>query len=461
MEICVDKNKQFKGLFVQDKQMGKAFEAYAELVCLDATYKLLNLGLPVFLMLCEDLSGQSEIIALSMIASEDTTSVRWMLATFKKLNPTWTNIRVVMADKDLKERDVIKDELPNESILICLFNTFRTFRREITCDKMGITAGQRVTCVEWIQKLAYSSSEDEYNKLHKDLQSNCPKNVVEYFNHNWHPLKGEWVLGLKAECGSFLNMTNNRLECINGKLKQVINHHSSLQEFIDKFFIILQSLRTERDHKAALTFHKTKVFLFSENSDERRYCQLLTSYASSFVVKQLKLVDKVKEIQRKDEKYVVETNDGIKTVSECSCECVFHKSMKLPCRHMFSLRKRLGIPLFDASICDKRWTSEYYHSTQRLFSEFSLQPSVAITMIEKPPRRLSQHEKFKKANVCTTELAAVISEASHVNFYRRLEMVQNLCEYWKSGKEVGLKLIDEGLYLCNHLAVILYVSVHS
>ena len=55
--------------------MGKAFEAYPELVCLDATYKLLNLGLPVFLMLCEDSNGQSEIIALSMIASEDTTSV--------------------------------------------------------------------------------------------------------------------------------------------------------------------------------------------------------------------------------------------------------------------------------------------------------------------------------------------------------------------------------------------------
>ena len=39
VELRVDTNKQFKGLFVQDKQMSKAFEAYpAELVCLDATY---------------------------------------------------------------------------------------------------------------------------------------------------------------------------------------------------------------------------------------------------------------------------------------------------------------------------------------------------------------------------------------------------------------------------------------
>ena len=166
VEICTDENKQFRGVFVQDTQMGKAFEAYPELVCLDATYKLLNLGLPVFLMLCEDSNGQSEIIALFMVASEDATNIRWMLDTFKKLNPKWNNIRVVMADKDLKERGIIKKEFPNASTLICLFHTLRTFRREITCDKMGITAGQRATCLELIQKLAYSSSEEEYNKLH-------------------------------------------------------------------------------------------------------------------------------------------------------------------------------------------------------------------------------------------------------------------------------------------------------
>ena len=80
-----------------------------------------------------------------------------------------------MADKDLKEQDVIRNELPNASILICLFHTLRTFIREITCDKMGITAGQRVTCLELIQKLAYSSSEDEYNKIHGDFNLTVQK----------------------------------------------------------------------------------------------------------------------------------------------------------------------------------------------------------------------------------------------------------------------------------------------
>ena len=68
-------------------------------------------------------------------------------------------------------------------------------------------------------------------KLHGDLKSNCPKiNVIEYFNHSsMAPFeKDEWVLGLMVECGSFINMTNNCMESINGKLKEVGNKSSQL-----------------------------------------------------------------------------------------------------------------------------------------------------------------------------------------------------------------------------------------
>jgi len=56
------------------------------------------------------------------------------------------------------------------------------------------------------------------------------QDVKDYFNKNWYPIKEEWVLGLKSECGSFL------------KLKQVIYQHSSLEGFMEKFFVILNAL---------------------------------------------------------------------------------------------------------------------------------------------------------------------------------------------------------------------------
>ena len=44
--------------------MREAFKAYPEIIFIDATYKLRELGLPVYLMLCEDSNGQSEIVCL-------------------------------------------------------------------------------------------------------------------------------------------------------------------------------------------------------------------------------------------------------------------------------------------------------------------------------------------------------------------------------------------------------------
>ena len=215
--------------------MKEVFKAYPELIFVDITYKLLNLGFPTILILSEDSNGQSEISAVCLLASEDGNSIKWTFDTFKQHNDRWEAIHVVMADKDLKEQDVIKQCLPNAVVLICLFHTSQTFHREVSYEKVGISSGQRIMRLELFQKMAYAATDDEYTGLYTQFQTSGSKEVLNYFNESWYPIKSEWVLGLKSSCGSFLNATNNRLECINGKLKQVINHHSILEDFISIF----------------------------------------------------------------------------------------------------------------------------------------------------------------------------------------------------------------------------------
>ena len=110
---------------------------------------------------------------------------------------------IYMADKDLKDRDVIKQCLPKAVVLICLFHTLQTFHREVTCEKLGISSGQRRMCSELLQKMAYAATEDEYTRLYAQFQTSASKEILNYFNESWHPIKGEWVLGLKLSCGSF------------------------------------------------------------------------------------------------------------------------------------------------------------------------------------------------------------------------------------------------------------------
>ena len=83
-----------------------------------------------------------------------------MVGIFKKHNPEWEATCVLMADKDMTERDVLAAEFPSAELLICLFHTFRSFRREVVVDKMCITPGQRNMCLELLQQMAYATSEE-------------------------------------------------------------------------------------------------------------------------------------------------------------------------------------------------------------------------------------------------------------------------------------------------------------
>ena len=127
------------------------FQCYPEILLVDATYKLNDLRLPLYVMLVVDGNGESEIVGLMLAADERQETIRQMMVYFKDLNPKWNEINCVMADNDMTERQVITEELPQAGLLICLFHTMRTFRREVTTEKMGISNDERIQALEILQ----------------------------------------------------------------------------------------------------------------------------------------------------------------------------------------------------------------------------------------------------------------------------------------------------------------------
>jgi len=119
-----------------------------------------------------------------------------------------------------------------------------------------------------------------------------------------------------------------------------------------------------------------------------------------------------------DGEYSLHTSEGMKKVTDTTCGCVFNSSMLLPCRHVFALRRKLDKPLYDPSICDKRWTTTYYKSTQRIFLSSDTEPSLTLKTSSKHIRKLSQHQKFREASIITAELASIASYASSIHFQR-------------------------------------------
>ena len=63
---------------------------------IDATYKLNELRMPLYLMMAIDDNGQSEIVAIFLTSVETKPVITDMIRTFKEVNPAWERIGVVM-----------------------------------------------------------------------------------------------------------------------------------------------------------------------------------------------------------------------------------------------------------------------------------------------------------------------------------------------------------------------------
>uniref|UniRef100_A0A1X7UWE1 ZSWIM1/3 RNaseH-like domain-containing protein n=1 Tax=Amphimedon queenslandica TaxID=400682 RepID=A0A1X7UWE1_AMPQE len=108
VEVFVNAGNVLQGFFFQDKSMKQVYSAYPKLLCMDATYKLLKLRFPLYVILVEDGNGISEVAAaflwleetefekfnrtlritikLASLASEETGSVlRKQTAVLQKL----------------------------------------------------------------------------------------------------------------------------------------------------------------------------------------------------------------------------------------------------------------------------------------------------------------------------------------------------------------------------------------
>lgn len=75
-------------------------------------------------------------------ANETKVAIMKMVESFKAANPLWANTCVVISDKDFLEQDVFHTEFPAVSVFLCLSYVLRSFRREVTSNKLDLLSGE-------------------------------------------------------------------------------------------------------------------------------------------------------------------------------------------------------------------------------------------------------------------------------------------------------------------------------
>ena len=126
-----------------------------------------------------------------------------------------------MADKDGTRRKVVREYYPECSLLICLFHSLRSFKREVRDSAYEMTESQQNTLKKIFQKMAYTPNKVFYMEQYNLFLENSSAVFSEYFIKNWHGIREQWVRGYMFVRESYFNTTNNRLESFNRKLKSV------------------------------------------------------------------------------------------------------------------------------------------------------------------------------------------------------------------------------------------------
>ncbi|ELU01290.1 hypothetical protein CAPTEDRAFT_201210 [Capitella teleta] len=105
-----------------------------------------------------------------------------------------------MANKDMVERDVVREEHPQVELLICLFHTLKVLRSQFTFAKHKIAEDKRQALLKHVQAVAYSSSEAKYQQRYTELKqcSGAESSAITYFNTYWNPICSQWKVRLFA-----------------------------------------------------------------------------------------------------------------------------------------------------------------------------------------------------------------------------------------------------------------------
>ena len=409
LSVKYSTDNEVQGIFIQDSKMRSDYDKFPEVLLADGTYKVNDIHMPLYSFVVIDGNMDTQTACFFLLVKEDESSLRDIITVFKKHNPAYVKTGIIITDKDLTERHVFRDEFPDAKLQICLFHVLRTFGREITTTKANITPADRQEILQMIEKIVYSRTSEEYDRLYASFMDRCTCNSVKsYYNQQWHTIREEWVEAFKIQSLNFGTSTNNRIESFFGKIKHVVDHRTSLKDFILKALGVVKMRRMERRHKVVVSDLKRSVKKYTIDPDLMAYIALLMQIAWTIV--------------RGEFAKMHDPTNSTYTTTEQTCTCTLFRTKHLPCRHILALNQNRGNSLFVRDAVLDRWTKAHNDRHQDF-----------VTIVEhsqgRKPKKdslLDYNGKFKKAMSTMHLIATNMSMFGEQTYNRTLQQMDDI-----------------------------------
>ena len=233
----------------------------------------------------------------------------------------------------------------------------------------------------------------------------------------------------------FANTTNNRLECHNHKLKDVVSQAMSLSDMFMNVLLFCRTNAEEYTHKVFIEEFSTRSTVDDSIADVSMINTTCTAYSA----------DRIVTVSSGDSNgdFIAVYKSGEHHVSliDNNCSCSFSKVMGIPCWHIFVVRASQNLPVFEVQLVARRWHKDYQLLCELLDDchEEGKSDAIQVPAIDTSVplhSTLSKNHKYKKVLGLGQKLAALSSECGMVEFRRKADILESLLKYWERNCDI-------------------------
>jgi hypothetical protein len=375
--------------YYQNNTMKELYQNFGEILFVDGTYSLNRNNYPCYIMTVRDCNGNSQIVAIAVLAYEREGCLNVFFNTFANNNDVSTT-KAIMIDKDLTEWKCLKNNFPQSNIYFCKFHCEKIFKREIKNKKLLPLLTELLECK------TSRKFDEAYEQLKTELK--LDNRDEKYLNDNWLNCMDNWVKYKRINGYTLGNDTNNAVETINSILKNFVDKNAPMHDCLQGIFDLIDYLKTKFDYKTFL--QRSKVRIDTTNKEDEIISIInkeCTPYAAELVINQYKASKtcNYKAIYRTTEAsltsgnatYLINNYLSLTEDSVPNCTCWDFLSYNLPCRHVFYVRNAANLDtsdIFKSFMVIERWKNRNASSSIRPVSiQSNTQSTIHITNINR------------------------------------------------------------------------------
>ena len=186
--VIVNEANELSIFYYASSQLHRLYEKFPEVLMIDGTYNVNASRMPLYSFMIEDGNGHGRTIFYAAATDESTQNLMAIVQAFKQCHPAYVYTKVCIIDKDFTELAVLKEELPDTTILFVSFMLSYKAVADLEVPKEGRAKLRKV-----LHDIVYSEHMDDYVDYLAEVVRLGNPSFEKYFLDNWNNYIDMWV----------------------------------------------------------------------------------------------------------------------------------------------------------------------------------------------------------------------------------------------------------------------------